>query len=132
MLLEVNKVSKSFGGLQAVKDATFGVEAGQVTGLVGPNGAGKTTLFNMITGTLPTDRGTVTYDGKDITGASPQQRVAAGIGRTFQDVRLLSRLSVVDNVCVGVQGTPGERMSNVFFRPRHVTNAERRAVALAH
>lgn len=132
MLLEVNEVSKSFGGLHAVKDATFGVKAGQVTGLVGPNGAGKTTLFNMITGTLPADRGTITYEGTDITGASPQQRVAAGIGRTFQDVRLLPRLSVVDNVCVGVQGAPGERMSNVFFRPRRVTQAERRAVELAH
>lgn len=132
MLLEVDEVSKSFGGLQAVKKATFGVEAGQVTGLVGPNGAGKTTLFNMITGTLPADQGRIIYEGTDITGASPQQRVSSGIGRTFQDVRLLPRLSVIDNVCVGVQESPGERLRNVFFRPRLVSLAERHAVDLAH
>ena len=132
MLLEVKDVSKWFGGLQAVKNAGFGVPAGQVMGLVGPNGAGKTTLFNMITGTLATDQGTVTFDGADITGATPQQRVAAGIGRTFQDVRLLPRLNVVDNVCVGIQKQAGERMRRVYFRPMAVLKAERRTVELAH
>jgi ABC-type branched-subunit amino acid transport system ATPase component len=132
MLLEVSSASKSFGGLQAVKRATFGVEDGQVTGLVGPNGAGKTTLFNMITGTIPTDQGTITYDGTDITGASPQERVRVGIGRTFQDVRLLPRLSVIENVCVGVQQAPGERMRSVFLRPRAVLRAEQETVDFAH
>lgn len=132
MLLEVENASKWFGGLQAVKSATFGVPEGQVTGLVGPNGAGKTTLFNMITGTLPTDEGTVTYNGTDITSASPQDRVAAGIGRTFQDVRLLPRLSVIDNVCVGVQQQPGERVRNVFFRPAKSRREEQRTVDFAH
>ncbi|WP_068401812.1 ABC transporter ATP-binding protein [Kribbia dieselivorans] len=132
MLLEVENASKWFGGLQAVKGATFGVPEGQVTGLVGPNGAGKTTLFNMITGTLPTDEGTVTYNGTDITSASPQDRVAAGIGRTFQDVRLLPRLSVIDNVCVGVQKQPGERVRNVFFRPAKSRAEEQRTVDFAH
>lgn len=132
MLLEVDTVSKWFGGLQAVKDASFGVPDGQVTGLVGPNGAGKTTLFNMITGTISTDRGTITYDDKVITSASPQERVAEGIGRTFQDVRLLPRLSVIDNVCVGVQEQPGERMRGVFLRPRRVARREHDTVDFAH
>jgi ABC-type branched-subunit amino acid transport system ATPase component len=132
MLLEVENVSKWFGGLQAVKNATFGVPAGQVMGLVGPNGAGKTTLFNMITGTLSTDQGSVTFDGADITSVTAQQRVGAGIGRTFQDVRLLPRLSVVDNVCVGIQQQAGERMRRVFFQPWKVVAEERRTVDLAH
>lgn len=132
MLLEVDTVSKWFGGLQAVKDATFGVPENQVTGLVGPNGAGKTTLFNMITGTIPTDAGSITYEGRDITGDSPQGRVADGIGRTFQDVRLLPRLSVVDNVCLGVQKQPGERMRGVFFLPWKTMRAEQATVEYAH
>jgi ABC-type branched-subunit amino acid transport system ATPase component len=132
MLLEVQNVSKSFGGLQAVRQASFGVPDGQVVGLVGPNGAGKTTLFNMITGTIPTDAGSVTFAGEEITGASPQRRVAAGIGRTFQDVRLLPRLSVVDNVCVGAQNHPGERLRGAFFRPLRTRAAERAAVEQAH
>ena len=132
MLLEVAGVSKWFGGLQAVKDASFGVTDGQVTGLVGPNGAGKTTLFNMITGTIPTDAGTITYNGADITSASPQGRVAAGIGRTFQDVRLLPRLSVIDNVCIGVQDQVGERLRGVFLRPRATARREQETVDFAH
>ncbi|GAB2740144.1 ABC transporter ATP-binding protein [Nocardioides pakistanensis] len=132
MLLEVDSVVKWFGGLQAVKNATFGVPEGQVTGLVGPNGAGKTTLFNMITGTIPTDAGTITYEGRDITADTPQERVAGGIGRTFQDVRLLPRLSVVDNVCVGVQQQPGERMRGVFLMPWKVAQVERATVDYAH
>lgn len=132
MLLDVKSVSKWFGGLQAVKAATFDVPEGRVTGLVGPNGAGKTTLFNMITGTISTDEGAISYKDKAITSATPQERVALGIGRTFQDVRLLPRLSVVDNVCVGVQEQPGERMRKVFFRPRSVIRRERDTTDFAH
>jgi ABC-type branched-subunit amino acid transport system ATPase component len=132
VLLNVQEVSKRFGGLQAVRAATFGVTEGEVTGLVGPNGAGKTTLFNMITGTISTDSGTVIYGGNDITALAPQERVAAGIGRTFQDVKLLPRLSVVDNVCVGVQGQAGERLRGLFLRPRAVRRSEQATVDYAH
>lgn len=131
MLLEVDKLNKAFGGLQAVKDASFGVEANKVTGLVGPNGAGKTTVFNMITGTIPADSGTVRYDGEDITSTTAQNRVGMGIARTFQDVRLLPRLSVLDNVCVGVQRHPGEKLSEVLFLPMKVGKSEKDARAKA-
>jgi ABC-type branched-subunit amino acid transport system ATPase component len=127
MLLEVMALNKAFGGLQAVRDASFGVEANKVTGLVGPNGAGKTTVFNMITGTLSADSGQVLLEGKDITSMSAQDRVGLGIARTFQDVRLLPRLSVVDNVCVGVQGHPGEKLAHVLLFPLGVGRSERAA-----
>lgn len=127
MLLEVKSLSKAFGGLQAVDDASFGVEANKVTGLVGPNGAGKTTVFNMVTGTIPADSGHVLLDGRDITTTSAQERVGMGIARTFQDVRLLPRLSVLDNVCVGVQRHPGEKLAKVLFLPAGVGRSEREA-----
>jgi ABC-type branched-subunit amino acid transport system ATPase component len=125
MLLEVENVSKSFGGLKAVKNATFEVPEAQVTGLVGPNGAGKTTLFNMISGTIRADAGSIRYRDTDITGLSPQSRIGRGIARSFQDVRLLPRLTVLENVVVGVQGQPGERLRTVFSRPRHTVRSDK-------
>ncbi|WNV76630.1 ABC transporter ATP-binding protein [Geodermatophilus sp. DSM 44513] len=124
MLLEVEDVSKSFGGLQAVKNATFEVPEAQVTGLVGPNGAGKTTVFNMISGTIRADAGSIRYRDTEITGLSPQARIGRGIARSFQDVRLLPKLTVLENVVVGVQGQPGERLRNVFTRPWHSLRSE--------
>jgi branched-chain amino acid transport system permease protein len=132
MLLEITDLSKRFGGLHAVKDATFSVTEGQVTGLVGPNGAGKTTVFNMVTGTIPVDSGTIRYQDTDITRLSPQQRTALGIARTFQDVRLLPRLTVVENVAVGVQRQHGERLRSVFGRPLRVHADERETIRRAH
>jgi branched-chain amino acid transport system permease protein len=132
MLLEITDLSKRFGGLHAVKDATFSVTEGQVTGLVGPNGAGKTTVFNMVTGTIPADSGTIRYQDTDITRLSPQQRTALGIARTFQDVRLLPRLTVVENVAVGVQRQHGERLRSVFGRPLRVRADERETIRRAH
>lgn len=131
MLLEIESASKSFGGLQAVKNATFDVPEAQVTGLVGPNGAGKTTLFNMISGTVRADAGTIRYKDTDITGLSPQDRIGRGIARSFQDVRLLPRLSVLENVVVGVQGQSGERLRNVFARPWSARRDETKNVRLA-
>lgn len=123
-MLEVRNASKRFGGLQAVNNASFTVPKGQVTGLVGPNGAGKTTLFNIISGTIPPDEGQVLLEGKDITQIIPQQRIGHGLARTFQDVRTLVRLSVLENVLIGIQQHPGERLRNVLLRPRSVTKTE--------
>lgn len=131
MLLEINGLNKHFGGLYAVRDATFSVEENKVTGLVGPNGAGKTTVFNMVTGTFPADSGTVIFKGKDITRISAQERVRAGIARTFQDVRLLPRLTVEDNVAVGVQRQTGESFPKVFFAPLSVRKKERETLTQA-
>lgn len=90
-----------FGGLVAVNKVNFAIEPGQIFGLIGPNGAGKTTCFNMITGVYKPTSGTITFDGKDITG-TPVNRIAAlGIARTFQNIRLYPALSVLENVVVG-------------------------------
>jgi branched-chain amino acid transport system ATP-binding protein len=100
-LLEVKQVSKVFGGLRANWDVSFDVEAGSVLGLIGPNGAGKTTLFNCITGFYPPTSGEVLFDGGRIDGKEPDAICRLGMARTWQKVRPLAKLSVLDNVVVG-------------------------------
>jgi branched-chain amino acid transport system ATP-binding protein len=100
-LLEVEGISKRFGGLQAVDTVSFSVPHGTIVGLIGPNGAGKTTLFNLIAGVFRCDAGAIRLDGVDITGLRSDLACAAGIGRTFQVVRPFSTLSVIENVMVG-------------------------------
>lgn len=101
-LLEVENVSKRFGGVQAVDDVSLQLDEGEILGIIGPNGAGKTSLFNLITGTIRTDTGKIVLDGTDITSTSPTKRARAGIGRTFQVVRPFSRMTVAENVMVPV------------------------------
>jgi branched-chain amino acid transport system ATP-binding protein len=101
MLLELTRVSRSFGGLAAVKAVDLRVEAGEIVGLIGPNGAGKTTLFNLITGTFRPNTGTIVFDGRNVTDLAPHVRCKLGIARTFQLVRPFPNLSVLDNVAVG-------------------------------
>jgi branched-chain amino acid transport system ATP-binding protein len=100
-LLEVERLTKSFGGVRAVGDVSFSVAEGELIGVMGPNGSGKTTLFNLITGALKPDAGSVRLRGDDITGWAPHRVCAAGIARTFQLVRPFSGLSALDNVLVG-------------------------------
>ena len=100
-LLELEDVTKVFGGLVAVNDLSFTVEEGSVVGLIGPNGAGKTTVFNCITGNYAPERGTIRFAGRNITGLAPHRIVELGIARTFQSIRLFGRLPVVENVLAG-------------------------------
>ncbi len=100
-LLSVRGVSKSFGGLQAVDDVSFDVRRGAVKALIGPNGAGKTTLFHVISGFLRPDRGTVRFDGREVVGLAPHRIAACGMARTFQQIRLFPRMTVLENVLVG-------------------------------
>jgi len=97
-LLEVDKVSMFFGGLSALSNVSFGVEKGEILALIGPNGAGKTTLFNVINGFYTPSRGEVRYNKKLISGLKPHKVCLAGIARTFQVVKPLQRMSVLDNV----------------------------------
>jgi branched-chain amino acid transport system ATP-binding protein len=101
VLLELRQVSRSFGGLAAVRRVDLAVEAGHIVGLIGPNGAGKTTLFNLITGTYRPNGGAIVFEGADITRVPPHSRCKLGIARTFQLVRPFPNLSVLDNVAVG-------------------------------
>ncbi len=100
-LLEIQGVSKRFGGVRALNDVSLQVAAGQVVGLIGPNGAGKTTLFNVVAGVLRPEAGRVLFHGRDVTGLPPHAVCHAGIARTFQIVQPFSRLSVVENVVAG-------------------------------
>jgi branched-chain amino acid transport system ATP-binding protein len=100
-LLEVERLSKRFGGLRAVHEVSFTLDAGELLGIMGPNGSGKTTLFNLIAGALPPDAGRIRLHGRDIAGRSPHRVCAAGIARTFQLVRPFAGLSALENVLVG-------------------------------
>lgn len=99
-ILQTRNLSKQFGGLWAVKDVSISLENGQLMGLIGPNGAGKTTTFNLLTGFLHATSGRILIDGEDVTNQRPEKFVRYGIARTFQSVRLFSRLSIVDNLRV--------------------------------
>ena len=125
-VVEVKGLAKRFGGIHAVDGLDFRLPTGKITGLVGPNGAGKTTVFNLITGAIRPDAGVVLLNGVDITNLEPHRVARKGMVRSFQDVRLLPRLSVLDNVCLAVPDQPGERLGPLFFRPMLSTRAERR------
>jgi branched-chain amino acid transport system ATP-binding protein len=96
--LEIRKVSRFFGGLAAIKDVSFELRQGEILGLIGPNGAGKTTLFNVVNGFYHPSRGEVLFKNKKISGSKPHQICQRGIARTFQVVKPLQRMSVLDNV----------------------------------
>ena len=100
-LLAATQISKRFGGVQALHEVSFGIAAGEIFGLIGPNGAGKTTLFNLLTGIYRPDGGAFSFDGRDITGLTPDRIAAAGIARTFQNIRLFHNLSALENVMIG-------------------------------
>ncbi|MBI3454985.1 MAG: ABC transporter ATP-binding protein [Candidatus Rokubacteria bacterium] len=100
-LLEVERVSKAFGGVRAVREVSFALREGEVLGVMGPNGSGKTTLFNLIGGALRPDAGRIRLAGQDLTGQPPHRITAAGIARTFQHVRPFLALTALENVLVG-------------------------------
>jgi branched-chain amino acid transport system ATP-binding protein len=115
-LLEVERVSKGFGGVRAVSDVSFTLEEGALLGIMGPNGSGKTTLFNLIAGALAPDAGRIRLHGHDIAGLAPHRICARGIGRTFQLVRPFAGLSALENVLVGrlygrARGTTAEALA---------------------
>jgi neutral amino acid transport system ATP-binding protein len=110
-LLEIENLSKSFGGIHAVEDCSFAVEEGTITALIGPNGAGKTTVFNLITGLHKPDAGGIRFDGQRIDGLPPHRVTRQGISRTFQISRHLGELTVLENVVVQA---PARGVAGVF------------------
>jgi branched-chain amino acid transport system ATP-binding protein len=100
-ILEIKGIAKRFGGLAALSDVSFSVDAGSIFGLIGPNGAGKTTLFNVLTGLYVHDEGTFSFKGEALQGMTPDLIAARGIARTFQNIRLFANLSALENVMIG-------------------------------
>jgi branched-chain amino acid transport system ATP-binding protein len=100
-LLAAAGIAKRFGGVQALSDVSFSIAARDIYGLIGPNGAGKTTLFNVLTGIYAPDSGAFIFDGRALAGLKPHQVAAAGVGRTFQNIRLFVNLSALENVMIG-------------------------------
>jgi len=132
-ILEINHVSKFFGGLAANSDVSFAMEPGTIMGLIGPNGAGKTTLFNCITGFYPPSKGDVLFKGARINGLQPDQVCRLGMVRTWQKVRPLAKMTVLDNVMVGALArTASLRVAReVALEQLRVVRMEARAGALA-
>lgn len=123
-LLEVASLSKHFDAITAVEDASFEVREGEILGLAGPNGAGKTVTFNCITGQLQPDTGTVVFDGKEVTAYPPDATARAGIGRTFQEVRVYDELSVRENLQFAAQDKGVGRMLASIVSNRAATDVE--------
>ncbi|MCX5912020.1 MAG: branched-chain amino acid ABC transporter ATP-binding protein/permease [Deltaproteobacteria bacterium] len=124
-ILEIQGLSKSFGGLQAVAEASLKLFPGDITGLIGPNGCGKTTLFNMANGFMEPDQGAVYVRGKAVTGLAPYKLVTEGLVRSWQDVRVFKEMTVLDNVMVARPNQIGENLFLLFLRPGRVVREER-------
>jgi len=127
-LLRLESVSKSFGGLRAVSNLSFGVKAGTITSLIGGNGAGKTTAFNLITGNLAPDAGHIYFRDARVDGLPPHKVARAGIARGFQELRLFNRLSARDNIETDIPGQRGERIFRALVGGR-AERSERAATA---
>jgi branched-chain amino acid transport system ATP-binding protein len=124
-LLEVDDVVRRFGGVRAVDGASFQVERRSITGLIGPNGAGKSTLFAIVAGSLKPDSGRISFDGRRIDRRSAYRVARAGVVRTYQAARVLTRMTVLDNVMLASYRHPGERLSGIALRPRASRRRER-------
>jgi ABC-type branched-subunit amino acid transport system ATPase component len=131
--LEVEGLSKSFGGLKALTRLSCSVAPSEIVGVIGPNGSGKTTFFNIITGFLSPDGGRAAFRGRDLLTQPAWMTANSGLARTFQIVRLVRRLSVLENVLLAFRQSPGENLLNVFFRPGACAARERtnRATAIS-
>ncbi len=123
-VIEVNGIRKSFGGIQAVNSFSMSLRPGKITTLIGPNGCGKTTVFNLVSGFISPDEGSVYLRGKDVTNCQPHELVQLGLVRSWQDVRIFRNMSVLDNVMAAIPNQIGERLSAIFFLPRRVGREE--------
>jgi branched-chain amino acid transport system ATP-binding protein len=123
--LSIQNVSRSFGGVHAVRDCSFDIETGSITGLIGPNGAGKTTLFNMIAGLFPPNSGRIEFQGQEVTGLPAHRLFHLGIVRTFQIPHEFARLTVLDNLMLVPAEQAGENLFVSWLRWGRVRREER-------
>ncbi|GAC1356461.1 MAG: ABC transporter ATP-binding protein [Ktedonobacteraceae bacterium] len=126
-LLELNGVTKRFGGLAAVQEVNLIIRPREIVSVIGPNGAGKTTVFNLITGLYVPTAGEIRFDGKSIVNLSPDRIVQAGITRTFQNIRLFNNMTVLENVLVGQHTRLKAGVLGSLFRPAYVVQEEEKA-----
>src|SRR5476649_1525 len=133
-LIEAKDVGKRFGGVLALSGVSFGINEGEIYGLIGPNGAGKTTLFNVLTGIYAPDAGRFSFRGRDVTGLKSHEIAAAGIARTFQNIRLFANLSALENVMIGRHVRTRAGVVGAVLRSRRTleeeAEIERRALEL--
>jgi len=129
-MLRVHNLHKSFGGIKAVKDCDFHVDRGKITALIGPNGAGKTTVFNLISGFIKPDKGIIFLNNMDVTDMEPYEIARVGVGRTFQIIRLLPKMSVLENILVAMPDQ-NEELSHAIFRSKIWKATEARNVEKA-
>jgi branched-chain amino acid transport system ATP-binding protein len=129
--LEVEDLTRHFGGVRAVDGLSFALEPGRVHSIIGPNGAGKTTLFNLITGILPPSSGRIRLDGKDVTGLPPEALARQDVSRTFQNLRIFTNMSVRENVMVGRHLQLDRSFLKALVRAPSIRRAERAAMAHA-
>ncbi len=125
MLLQINSVTKYFGGLKALSAIDLTVNANEVLGLIGPNGAGKSTLFNLITGVYTPDKGTILFAGKNIGRAAPHKITSLGITRTFQNIRLFANMTVLENVMVGRHCRTRSKLTETLLQTRGFKREEK-------
>jgi branched-chain amino acid transport system permease protein len=125
-LVKVTELSKNFGGIKAVDNASLTLLEGTITALIGPNGAGKTTIFNLATGFLKADGGRIYFRGRDITKSSPHEVTRLGMARSFQDIRVFPGMSAFDNVLVACPRQSGEDLGRLLFQPWRVAKEERK------
>jgi neutral amino acid transport system ATP-binding protein len=126
-VLSATGLMKNFGGVTAVNNASIDVAPGSITGLIGPNGAGKTTLFNLLSNFIHPDAGRVVFDGEPIESLQPHQIAQRGMIRTFQVAKVLSRLSVMENLLLAEQKQTGERFWSTWFLQKRIAKEERDA-----
>ncbi len=124
-LLQATSVTKEFGGLVAVNDVSFDIAPGSIVSIIGPNGAGKTTFFNMLTGLYRPTRGRIFFDGRDVTRARPDKITAAGVARTFQNIRLFGAMTALENVMVGRHARMRTGLVGAIARPPWTRKEER-------
>ncbi|MDP8226958.1 MAG: ABC transporter ATP-binding protein [Candidatus Celaenobacter polaris] len=123
-LLNIQKCNKRFNGITALDDFSCAIKKQEIVGLIGPNGAGKSTLFNVITGFINKDSGSIVFNKKDISKKPAYKINNLGISRTFQDLRLIRQMTVLDNILLSFSKQPGEHLENVFFRNKKVKEDE--------
>lgn len=130
-LLEVKDLSISFGGLKAVQNVSFNVPKGKIVSVIGPNGAGKTTIFNMLTGFYTPDQGSILLDGVEMVGKKSYEFISCGIARTFQNIRLYSQMTVLENVLIGYQCRMKQSLWDSLFNTPQKKRTEAQALEKA-